>query len=116
MSHYLSYSDKSERFLLFLNLIAFKKDYPDLTPTAENQQEYLTKLQEYLQDFFKVAVKAPDVDGIMVAKDTVVDLLCKVCYILYPFTLQYLFLLKHHTLNFIVKRKRYAFRGCHGNN
>lgn len=83
ISHYLSYSDKSERFLLFIILIAFKKDYPDLNPTVENQQEYLTKLQEYLQDFFKVAVKAPDVDGIMVAKDTVVDYLCKVCYTLY---------------------------------
>ena len=62
--------------------VGFKRDYPSLTPSAENQQEYLEKLQEYLKDFFKTALKAPDAECIMVAKDTLVEILCKVCHAL----------------------------------
>jgi len=62
--------------------VAFKKDYPNLSSTTENPKEYIEKLHEYLKDFFKTALKAPDFDGIMLAKDSVFELLCKVCYII----------------------------------
>lgn len=67
-----------KRFL-FNNILGFKKDYPSLNPSTTPPQEYLDKLREYLKDFFTEAIKAPDSDGIMVAKDTVVEMLCKVC-------------------------------------
>jgi hypothetical protein len=52
-----------------------------LSSTTENPKEYIEKLHEYLKDFFKNAVKAPDEEGIVLAKDSIFELLCKVCYI-----------------------------------
>lgn len=80
--------------------VGFKRDYPSLTPALENQQEYLEKLQEYMKDFFKTALKAPDAECIMVAKDTLVEILCKVCYALKcgVDTLEYFYFLASHIL------------------
>lgn len=65
--------------LLTDKCLGFKRDYPNLTPSAENQHEYLEKLQEYMKDFFKTALKAPDAECIMVARETLLEILCKVC-------------------------------------
>jgi hypothetical protein len=32
-----------------------------------------------MKDFFKTALKAPDADCIMVARETLLEILCKVC-------------------------------------
>lgn len=52
-----------------------------MSPSTDASQEYLDKLHSYLRDFFRTSINAPDDEGIMVAKDTVFELLCKVCLI-----------------------------------
>jgi len=53
-----------------------------------------------MKDFFKTALKAPDAECIMVAKDTLVEILCKVCHALKcgVDTLQFLCFLASHIL------------------
>jgi hypothetical protein len=76
-------------------MIAFKKDYPNMSSTTENPKEYMEKLHETLKEFFKNALKAPDAEGIMVAKDNIFELLCKVCYIIVSVSV-YLILTLHY--------------------